>query len=160
MITQLDIVQWQHSNIGNPELLPQRFPLSEGQIAIGPGLVDGDRLALQQTTWCSPGVMMMMMCWTFIKKAACVPECTWILSHQPAKYRKVWMDMPTCVLRASVYTAPESMDSMVASSSWCSSIRSASLGGGKGVRITVIFKQIVNSFCSLIYYIRYTPLSS
>lgn len=40
------------------------------------------------------------------------------------------MDMPTCVFRAKVYTAPESMDSMVASSSWCSSIRSASLGGG------------------------------
>lgn len=30
----------------NPELLPQRFFLSEGQIAIGPGLVDGDRLTL------------------------------------------------------------------------------------------------------------------
>lgn len=44
------------------------------------------------------------------------------------------MDMPTCVFRAKVYTAPESMDSMVASSSWCSSIRSASLGGGGGER--------------------------
>ena len=32
-----------------------------------------------------------------------------------------------CVLRARVYTAPESRDSIVASSSWCSSIRSANL---------------------------------
>lgn len=41
------------------------------------------------------------------------------------------MDMPTWVFRARVYTAPESMASMVASSSWCSSIRSASLQVGK-----------------------------
>lgn len=34
-------------------------------------------------------------------------------------------------------------------------------GGRGGVsEITVMFKQIVKSFCSLIYYIRYTPLSS
>mmetsp|Transcript_39544 Transcript_39544/g.99692 ORF Transcript_39544/g.99692 Transcript_39544/m.99692 type:complete len:214 (-) Transcript_39544:1124-1765(-) len=35
------------------------------------------------------------------------------------------MDMPICVLRASVYTAPESSDSSVASSSRCASMRSA-----------------------------------
>merc|ERR1719350_1678022 len=50
-----------------------------------------------------------------------------ILSHQPAKYLQVAILIPTWVLRARVYTAPESMLSRVASSSWCSSIRSASL---------------------------------
>ena len=38
-------------------------------------------------------------------------------SYHPAKYLHVAMDMPTWVLRASVYTAPESIDSIVASSS-------------------------------------------
>lgn len=33
----------------NAELLPQRFFLSEGQVAVWPGLVYGDRLALQKT---------------------------------------------------------------------------------------------------------------
>ncbi len=35
-----------------PELLPQRFSLSEGQIAVGPGLINGDCLALQQISKC------------------------------------------------------------------------------------------------------------
>jgi hypothetical protein len=42
-----------------------------------------------------------------------IAKCRWIfpptLSHQPAKYRQVSIDIPTCVLRASVYTAPESV---------------------------------------------------
>lgn len=84
-------------------------------------------------------------------------ECTWILSHQPAKYLKVWIDMPTCVLRASVYTAPESMDSMVASSSWCSSIRSASLQRwrrGGGHRLWEPFQMWKNScFFLLIFFL-------
>ena len=54
-----------------------------------------------------------------------------ILSHQPAKYLHASMDIPTCVLRASVYTAPESIDSIVASSSRCCSIKSASLQSSK-----------------------------
>jgi hypothetical protein len=41
------------------------------------------------------------------------PGCQWTspptLSHQPAKYRQVSIDIPTWVLRASVYTAPESV---------------------------------------------------
>lgn len=36
--------------------LPQRFPLGEGQVAVGPGLVDGDGFALQQTTLVGEGV--------------------------------------------------------------------------------------------------------
>ena len=54
------------------------------------------------------------------------------MSHQPAKYRNVSVEKPTWVLSARVYTAPESTLSSVASSSLCWSIRSASLGGGKG----------------------------
>lgn len=50
-----------------------------------------------------------------------------ILSVHPAKYLHVSMLIPTCVFNAKVYTAPESMDSIVASSSLCSCIRSASL---------------------------------
>ena len=38
-------------------------------------------------------------------------------AYHPAKYLHVAMDMPTWVLRARVYTAPESIDSIVASSS-------------------------------------------
>ena len=52
---------------------------------------------------------------------------TCILSHHPAKYRKVSIENPMWVLRARVYTAPESTLSSVASSSLCCSIRSASL---------------------------------
>ena len=44
------------------------------------------------------------------------------------------MENPTWVLRARVYTAPESTLSSVASSSLCWSIRSASLGGVDGGR--------------------------
>ena len=53
--------------------------------------------------------------------------CTCILSHHPAKYRKVSIENPMWVLRARVYTAPESTLSSVASSSLCCSTRSASL---------------------------------
>ena len=52
---------------------------------------------------------------------------TCILSHHPAKYLNVSMDMPMCVFSASVYTAPESNVSRVASSSLCESISSANL---------------------------------
>ena len=55
------------------------------------------------------------------------PKLTCILSHHPAKYLNVSMDMPMCVFSASVYTAPESKVSRVASSSLCASISSANL---------------------------------
>lgn len=42
------------------KFLPQRFPLGEGQVAVGPGLVDGDGLALQQTTLVGENVCLFI----------------------------------------------------------------------------------------------------
>lgn len=119
-ITQLNRV---YSNTESEYLYPRGSFLVKVRLRLGLAWLMGIVLPCNKQTPES-GVII-----SGYKTAVCVPECwpTWILSHQPAKYLKVWMDMPTCVLRASVYTAPESMVSMVASSSWCSSIRSASL---------------------------------
>ena len=59
-------------------------------------------------------------------------------AYHPAKYLHVAMDMPTWVLRARVYTAPESIDSIVASSS-------LSLWSVRAINLSLFIKDHISS---------------
>ena len=91
--------------------MTHRVLASYGEVPVGwRGVVDRHSAPLNLVT---PLIALVEDAWLFFNNSYNDQN----QSYHPAKYLHVAMDMPTWVLRASVYTAPESIDSIVASSS-------------------------------------------